>query len=138
MPARLSSLTLSRMCRRLWGSMPTVGSSRMSSLRPVHERDADVDPPLHAAREFGDRLPLALLQPDDLQHFADALLERLAAQAVHLAPEGEVLAGAQVGIEGDVLRHEADRALDRHRLVHDRVAHDPGIARTSGAAGRRA
>ena len=63
-------------------------------------------------------------QADLFQHLVDARLERLARQAVHLAPEREVFPGGQVIVEGQVLRHHADDLPDGHRLLGHRMPAD--------------
>ena len=67
MPSADSCSTLLRIALRLCGSTPTVGSSRMSSRRPVQQSDADVQPPLHAPGEVLRLLPGALGESDHRQ-----------------------------------------------------------------------
>ena len=94
----------------------------------VQQRDADVDAPLHAAAELVDAVLLAVDEGDELQHLVDPLLERVPGQPVHPPPEHEVLAGAHVRVEGDVLWDHADGLLDRLRVAHHGVAGDGGVA----------
>src|SRR5664280_2668921 len=96
--------------------------------RPVQQRDADVHAPLHAAAVLLHAVLLAVDQRDELEDLVDAPHELLAAQAVHLAPEDEVLARAHVRVEGDVLRDDADGLLDRLRLGDHRVPGDASVA----------
>ena len=51
MPAPLSCSTLSRMALRLCGSTPDGRFVQNQEARRVQEADADVEAPLHAARE---------------------------------------------------------------------------------------
>ena len=67
---------------------------------------------------------LAVGEIDEFDQLIDSPAERFSAQAVHSAEEGEVLAGAEIGIEGDFLGNEAHQALGRHRLFSDGVASD--------------
>ena len=94
----------------------------------VQQRDADVDAPLHAAAELVDAVLLAVDEGDELQHLVDPLLERVAREPVHAAPEHEVLARAHVRVQGDVLRDDADGLLDRLGVAHDGVPGDDGVA----------
>ena len=90
----------------------------------VQQRDADVDAPLHAAAELVDAVLLPVDEGDELQHLVHALLELVARQPVHAAPEHEVLAGAHVRVQGDVLRDDADGLLDRLGVADDGVPGD--------------
>ncbi len=63
-----------------------------------------------------DPVLLPVDQADQLEHLVDPLVQRRAAQAVHAAPEQQVLPAAQVVVEGDVLRDDADERLDLLRL----------------------
>ena len=47
----------------------------------------------------------------------DAFAERVGGQAVHVAEEVEVLGGGQLGVEGDVLWHDADQRADAGAIV---------------------
>ena len=42
----------------------------------------------------------------------DAFAERAGGQAVHATEEVKVLGGGQLGVEGNVLRHDADQRTD--------------------------
>ena len=77
----------------------------------VQQRHADVDAPLHPAGVFAHPVFGALGQADQLEHFVDTLVEGRAAQAVHLAPEGQVFARGEVFVQGDLLRHHAEHRL---------------------------
>ena len=74
-------------------------------------------------------------QADLLQHLVDAGVERLAGEAVHLSPESQVLAGGEVFVEGQLLRHHADGIAHRHGFARDRVTADGGIAAGGGVEG---
>ena len=90
------------------------GFVHVDDLRFVQQGHADVDAPLHPARILLDAVLGPVGQADDLQHFVHAGFERRAAQPVHLAPEGQVLARRQVFVQGDLLRDDAQHGFDPH------------------------
>jgi hypothetical protein len=104
--------------------------------RLVHDNDlwlvyksyTDIDAALHPTRVGADATLLALLQPDGVQHLVYALAQGSPAKAVHLPPEVQVLAGRQVRVKGDVLRHHAQGRLGCQRLAADRMPQDESIA----------
>ena len=83
---------------------------------------------LHAAAELLQAILLAVDQGDELEDLVDARAELGPREAVHLAPEQQVLASAHVRVKRDVLRDDADGLLDGLRVgdhgvtVHERVA----------------
>src|SRR5665647_3314657 len=109
---------------------PHRGLVEVQDLGPVQQRHADVDAALHAAAELLDPVLLAVGQRDQLEDLVDAFPERIAGEAVHAAPEDEVLAGAHVGVQSDVLGDDADDLFDGLRLADDRM---PGDARVAAA-----
>ena len=96
--------------------------------RLVEQRRPDVHPALHAAGVLVHPVLLPVGEADELEHLVHPLGERRPAQAVHPAPEHEVLAPAQVVVQGDVLRHHPDELLDLVRLAGHREAAHVGVA----------
>lgn len=94
----------------------------------VQQRDADVQPPLHPTLILPRALLLPVAELDQIQHEIDPPLQLIPADAVHLAPKSRVLAGVQVLIDRQVLRHHADRLFDFHRLFIHRAPHHPDRA----------
>ena len=84
-------------------------------LRPVKERRGQVQAPLHAAGEVLHDVPPAVGELDGLERVVDPLAELLPTEAVELAEDPQVSLRAQVRVEGDVLRHEAERLPARRR-----------------------
>ena len=93
----------------------------------MQQPHADVHPPLHPAGESLDLSLGTIGEADNLQHIVHAPLELLAAQAVHLAPESQVCPRTERGVEGHLLRHDANAGLDLHRLFDDRMTRHPRI-----------
>ena len=118
--------TVSRIALRLWGSTPTVGSSRIEQLGPVQQTGGHVGPPFHAARVGRDPVATPVGQADQLEGLADAGPERPSGQTVELAEEREVLDGGQVGVQGQVLGDVADQRLGLEGAA--REATDPNLA----------
>jgi hypothetical protein len=83
---------------------------------------------LHAARELADVVLLPVGQADGLEHLIHPGVERCPTQAVHLAPEDEVLPRRKVGVEGDILWYHAQAGLGGFGCAADRMAHDQGVA----------
>ena len=97
--------------------------------RPVHERERQVQPALHAARVAAD---LAVGRVGE----ADALDQRVAARAAlglgHALQRGlelHVLAPGQQRVQRGLLQRGADRRADGRALAHDVVPRDPRRAR---------
>ena len=61
--------------------------------RLVHERSSDVDPALHASREFVHSIFLTFHKSNDLQDFTDPFVRSLPRRPVHPAPEAEIFMG---------------------------------------------
>ena len=101
-----SSAAPARRCGcRDCGSTPVVGSSRNSSFGRVDEGRREVEPPLHAAGERAGPVVGAVGQADRRRaRSSTRAVQVLAAEAVELAEEAEVLAGRQVGVDREVLR----------------------------------
>ena len=110
--SRLRRITLSKMWLRLCGSTPTVGSSRNSSRGWWTKPRGDVDAALHPAGEVFDGVVGAVGQGDDAQHVIHAFLEVLAPQAVDAPEKVQVGAGAEGGVEGQVLGYQAVDLFD--------------------------
>ena len=105
------------------------GLIQEEQLRLVHQSSGDVHAALHPAGEFLDRVVLAVGQRNDLQHIIDPLFELLAAQAVQAAEEIQVGAGAEGGVERQVLRHQPDQVFDLDGIFADIDAADARRAR---------
>ena len=93
-------------------------------LRLVEQADADVQPPLHAARELVGPLAGPLVEADDLEHLADPPLQRVAAHPVQLAEEAQVLGRGQLRVDRELLRDVPDRLLRVRRADVDRASGD--------------
>ena len=91
--------------------------------RPVDEREPDVEPPLHAAREGADDPVGGVREAEAVEQLLDAALELRAAEAVEPAAEAQVLARGGLAVGAAALGDHADRA-----------AHLRGSARTSWPA----
>ena len=105
----------SRIALRLWGSTPTVGSSRSSSRgwwrSPMPMLSRRCMPPLKRSVRS---LPRSV-RPMRSQDLLDSRLERRAAEAVEPAEEREVLARRQVRVDRQLLGHVPDAGLRRDR-----------------------
>ncbi len=83
----------------------------------VDQRGGDVEAPLHAAAE-GRRLVLgAIGQADQLQRRVDALAQQRAGEAVERAEQLQVGGGAEVLVDRELLRHDADAALGARAVL---------------------
>ena len=94
------------------------------------------EPTLHAA---GKRLRFflgAVGETDPAQHFADALPERGAAQAVNVADQHQVLFRRQLDVDALLLEDDADAAAHQGRLARHVVAHDQGASARGHHQGR--
>ena len=96
--------------------------------RLVQERRADVDPTLHATRIVLEAFLLPIDEIDEFEDGIDAAGQLGPSKPVHLAPEIEVLAGGEVRVERYVLGHDSKQALDRGRVLKDRVPTHPCVA----------
>ena len=96
--------------------------------RLVEQPDADVQPPLHAAGELVGTLAGPLVEADDLEHLADAPLQRVTAHAVQLAEEAQVLGRGQLRVDRELLRDVPDRLLRLRRADVDRASGDVHLA----------
>ena len=77
----------------------------------MDERGRDVQAPLHAAAERARLVPGAIDQADEVQRGVDALVEQRARQAVERTEEAQVRCGAEVLVDREFLRHDADATL---------------------------
>ena len=124
------------MASRLCGSTPAVGSSSSSRSGVVHQGAGDVQAALHAAAEAVGPVAGAVGQADLGQHRIGPPGQGRAAQAVQGAEQQQVAACAQVVVQGQVLRHQADVAAcggGVARLVLAGDAHRAAVGR--GEAG---
>ena len=125
-PAALSGRTSSKMWLR---DLRVDAGGRLveqQQLRPVHERDARGSAAASCRRRRcrRGRRPGRRGRPPPAPRRL-ALGQVVAAEAVQLAEEAQVLAGRQFGVDRQVLRHDADRA-------------GGGRGRRGASAGRRA
>ena len=86
--------------------------------RPVKEPDADVEAPLHTTGELTGSVVGRIEQPDGLQDLRRPRRETTPAEAVQTAEESKVLRRGEIGIDGQILWHVADRSLG---VAHLRV-----------------
>src|SRR5690625_2859131 len=82
-------------------------------LGAVDQLDADVETALHPAGELLGRVLGAVGQPDELEDLGGALPQLGAPQPVQPAEEQQVLPGAELGVDGQVLRDEPEPPLRR-------------------------
>ena len=80
-------------------------------LRTVEQPRANIYPAFHTARIGINTVIGALAQTNLFEHFFHAVAQRLALHVIHLAPKVQILARAQAGVEGNLLRHNPDQAL---------------------------
>src|SRR5574338_634130 len=99
---------------------------------PMEQPDADVHPPLQPARKALRALPRPVGQTDDLQHLVHPLPQGRALHAVQAAEEAQVLACREVRVDGQVLRHVADGALQRGGSRAELLAVDQHLAPVAG------
>ena len=78
----------------------------------MEQGDKEVELALHAAREVFDAFVQVGAEVEAVRIRVDAFAERAGGQAVHVAEEVKVLRGGEFGIEGNVLRHDADQRTD--------------------------
>ena len=96
----------------------------------------EFEPTLHAS---GKRLRFflgAIGETNPAQHFADALLQRCAAQAVNMADQHQVLFRRQLDVDALLLEDDADAAAHQGRLARHVVAHDQGASARGHHQGR--
>jgi hypothetical protein len=79
----------------------------------MEEPDADVQAALHAAGEVLGALLRSVGQVHDLQDLVHAVPKLATAHPVEAPEEVQVLAGGEVRVDGEVLRHVADLPLHR-------------------------
>ena len=102
----------------------------------VDQRGGDVEAPLHAAAEELRLVAGAIGEADQLQRRVDALAQQRAGQAVERAEELEVGGGAEVLVDRELLRHDADAALGVGRVL-GQLERGSRRCRRRPAAGRR-
>ena len=98
----------------------------------VQQPNADVDAPLHPAGIGLNPVFGFVGQADLLEHLVDAGLEVPAGETVHLAPEDQVFAGAEVVVERQFLGYHADQVAHDHRFPGDRMPADGRFAGSWG------
>ncbi len=103
-------------------------------LGPVQQPGRHVGPPLHAARIGPDAVLAPVRQPDELQGFADAPLQLLAAQPVQLTEERQVLDRREVGVERQVLGDVPHDSLGLEGAAGEAVDGDFSLVRDDEAA----
>ncbi|OPZ79610.1 MAG: hypothetical protein BWY79_00357 [Actinobacteria bacterium ADurb.Bin444] len=84
------------------------GLIEVKGLGPVQQSHTDVDATFHASGVLVHPLFLAVFQADQLNHLVHPAMKLSAAHTVHLAPEHEVLAGAEIQVQRHLLRDYAD------------------------------
>jgi hypothetical protein len=99
--------------------MPTVEQQEAGA---VEQTQAQVEPALHAAGEALDPVTRPIGEADPGQALIDPLPQLAAGEPVQRAPERQVVAGGQVLVDRDLLRHHPEVALDRRRLEPDVAA----------------
>jgi hypothetical protein len=90
---------------------------------------------LHPAGEGVHGVPGAIAQPHQVQHGGDAFLEGCSPQAVDAAEEGQVVPGAEGGIEGQLLGDEADERSDPIRFSPQIISADENLPFVRGEQG---
>ena len=108
MPAARRPRISSHASRRALGSNPVVGSSRNSSSGLADQPQRQVQPPLLAAGQVPDLLPLLPGQPDQADHLVDVARRRVVAGVA-----GDGLPDGQVRLDRDVLQHQPDPLAQR-------------------------
>ena len=134
-----SRSTSTHIAARASGSRPVVGSSRKSTLRPVHEarsrcRAAASCRPSSRAR-FGRR---PRVSPTSSSSSSTRERSGAPAMPVDAALQHEVLAPGRLPVDARVLRDVADRAPHAVRVAHDVFAGDDRAARSRAASASRA
>jgi hypothetical protein len=74
----------------------------------VDDGAAEVQAALHAAAEPLHRLARAIGEADPLEHLEHPPLQLVAGHAVGRTPVGEVVPGAEVVVQGELLGHDAE------------------------------
>ena len=124
---------------RLCGSTPDGRLVQDQQTRPMEQADGNVETPLHASRQVLRPLLGTVRERDDLEHLVDPARQLRATHPVQPAEEAQVLAGAEVRVDGEVLRHVADLLLGRRRagLDGDPVDHHVAAVPTEDPADHR-
>ena len=105
--------------------------------RPVHEREREVEPALHAARVAADLAVGGEREPDPLEQLLRPGPALGAWDAVERALQPEVLAAGEQVVECGLLERGADRRADLRPLLHDVEAGDARGARRGGQERRQ-
>jgi hypothetical protein len=100
--------TSSQMRARVWGSRPTVGSSRNRTLGVWSMPSGDLEPAGHAARVGRHEVPSPVGEGDQIQHPANASVDLVVGDAVEDGMEPQVLFGGQLIVESLLLKDEPD------------------------------
>ena len=83
----------------------------------MEQGNEEVELALHAAREVFDAFVQVGAEVEAVRIRVDAFAERAGGEAVHATEEVKVLRGGQLGIEGNVLRYDADQRTDAGTVV---------------------
>jgi len=118
------------------GVEPGRGLVEEQDTRPVHEREPDVESPLHAAREGADDAVGRLAEAEAAEQLVDAPFELRAAHALQPAAQTQVLARRRLAVGASALGHHADAAPHLGGVRADVVAGDRRAALV-GARQRR-
>src|SRR3989304_9253955 len=133
MPCALSVFTMSRMLRRLCGSMPPVGSSMNTTCGLCNSATAMLMRRFMPPEYFSMRWSARSRRPTVSSSSATRRF-RSAPPSPYICPQKvQVLARAQGGVKRNILRHNADGALGLRRGFAESVAGDDGVA----ASGRQ-
>ena len=129
-----SRWTSSQSALRLWGSRPGRRLVEEQDARLVHERQRQVEPPLHPARVAADLAVGRLGEPDAGEQLAGPALALLRAHAVQRGLEPHVLGAGEERVERGLLERGADRGAHLVALGDDVVARRPARCPTWAAA----
>ena len=97
-------------------------------LGAVKEADGDVEPALHASREFLGDVGCPIRQADHFEHLGDPALEGVSGHPVETAEERHVLGRRQVGVDGQVLGHQPDVGLGSNGSGGHHLTVDPHLS----------
>ena len=99
----------------------------------MDDRDGQVEPAFHAAGERAGAIVgcVPAGRPRRAVRRRDSP-SSVPAQAVELAEEAQVLAGGQFGVDGEVLRADADEAAELAVAAVERFAEEPDLAGVGG------
>jgi len=96
--------------------------------RIVEEPPGDLKSPLHAAGEIFNEVVLAVRELDDFEHLVDPFVGQRPVEVVEIGVELEVLVCREPGVEGRVLKDDADGGPDLVGVLGTVVSRDRGGA----------